>query len=302
MGELHPIQPDIHESAPTATTSSERTQPVRPPLKHSLKSKPASKVGTKKAQRSKPIRVLPTDRIAFPKQLDILRAYASIYASTQQPVSHQKVAEVSKMQPSTVSLANPFLASINLIEKTDAGYIPCTDAMAFQRAYNWNPETAGRALQPVVRSSWFAQTMLARVSYAPVQETEAVEILAHACSAGPEYKLQIRCLLEYLAHVGLIERDGGQVRTVKTNGQDAEGEQSQTTQRSPIASTEKSDMTSSPRIATAYTQFPEGAVQFNVSIKVGMAEFGGWSPERIAAFFSGLAQVLAAKADIEQKP
>jgi hypothetical protein len=30
-----------------------------------------------------------------------------------------------------------------------------------------------------------------------------------------------------------------------------------------------------------------------------MGEFASWEPKRIAAFFNGMAQVLAAKADVE---
>ena len=32
-----------------------------------------------------------------------------------------------------------------------------------------------------------------------------------------------------------------------------------------------------------------------------MAEFAGWQPERISAFFSGVAQVLAAKGNVEKE-
>jgi hypothetical protein len=39
----------------------------------------------------------------------------------------------------------------------------------------------------------------------------------------------------------------------------------------------------------------EGYVDFHVAIRVGTAEFSTWRPERISAFFGGIAQVLAAK-------
>ncbi len=44
---------------------------------------------------------------------------------------------------------------------------------------------------------------------------------------------------------------------------------------------------------------PEGFVRVAVSIRVDMAEFSGWKLERIAAFFAGIAQVLAAKGNVE---
>jgi hypothetical protein len=44
----------------------------------------------------------------------------------------------------------------------------------------------------------------------------------------------------------------------------------------------------------------EGAVQFHVAIRVSMQEMSGWTPDRITAFFAGLAQVLAAKKGTEE--
>lgn len=59
------------------------------------------------------------------------------------------------------------------------------------------------------------------------------------------------------------------------------------------------------RLRTRPTRSPfsaptEGVVQFHVSVKVDMNEFEGWQPERIAAFFGGIAQVLSAKGAIER--
>src|ERR1017187_7723045 len=53
-------------------------------------------------------------------------------------------------------------------------------------------------------------------------------------------------------------------------------------------------------VSTAFLQSTEGLVQFHVSVKVNMNEFKGWEGDRIQAFFSGIAQVLAAKEKIEE--
>ena len=58
--------------------------------------------------------------------------------------------------------------------------------------------------------------------------------------------------------------------------------------------------TRSSAVATMFTQPTEGVVQFHISVKVDMAEFADWSPERITAFFAGIAQVLAAKGKLEK--
>jgi len=46
---------------------------------------------------------------------------------------------------------------------------------------------------------------------------------------------------------------------------------------------------------------PSGVVQFVVNVRVEMSEMRNWRPERIAAFFAGIAQVLAAKGSVEQE-
>lgn len=59
--------------------------------------------------------------------------------------------------------------------------------------------------------------------------------------------------------------------------------------------------TSRSTISTAFTQQPtEGVVQFHISVRVDMGEFANWRPDRIAAFFGGIATVLAAKAAVEK--
>jgi len=54
-------------------------------------------------------------------------------------------------------------------------------------------------------------------------------------------------------------------------------------------------------VTTAFATPTEGVVQFHVAVPVDMKEFAGWSPDRITAFFSGIAQVLAAKRTIEKE-
>lgn len=61
------------------------------------------------------------------------------------------------------------------------------------------------------------------------------------------------------------------------------------------------ERSSVPIVQTAFTQAPEGKVQFFVNINVDITEISRWSPDRIAAFFTGLAQVLAAKGSIEKE-
>src|SRR2546430_2685157 len=116
------------------------------------------------------------------------------------------------MQPSTVSLANPFLASGGLIVKTDGGYVPCAEVMTFLRAYEWSPETAATKLAPVLEKTWFAEELLPKLAFGPMTEDDALQKLAEAASAAPDRRDQLEILLSYLASSGLIQRDETQIK------------------------------------------------------------------------------------------
>lgn len=53
-------------------------------------------------------------------------------------------------------------------------------------------------------------------------------------------------------------------------------------------------------VSPSYVHQTAGGVQFQVNVNVDMSEFAGWSADRISAFFSGIAQVLAAKGALEK--
>lgn len=54
------------------------------------------------------------------------------------------------------------------------------------------------------------------------------------------------------------------------------------------------------RVSTGYTQPTQGIVNFHVDVKLNMSEMADWSPDRITAFFKGIALVLSAKAGVEK--
>jgi len=245
-------------------------------------------------KRTRPTKTLPTDRITFTKQIEILRAYGTLSgAAGRSVVANREVAEAMNMQPSTVSLANPFFVSVGLLQKAEDGSIPSSHVIEMIRAKDWTPETATHKLAPPLRDSWFGTVLMPKLSFAPMSEDAALAKLAEACTATPEYKPQLRMLIDYLIVAGLVERDGEQLKAAKADGAVPKGEAT-----APATKPPERDRA---QVATGFTQSPEGAVNFHISIRVEMAEFAGWHPDRIAAFFTGIAKVLAAKADVEQK-
>jgi hypothetical protein len=130
-------------------------------------------------------------------------------------------------------------------------------------------------------------------------EDEAIGELAAEAAAGTDYRPQLRMLLEWMEVCGLVSREAG--RVTKRNAPSAESDPSPAEKTTNIESDPTpSASPSKSALFTTFSQPTEGVVRFNVSVKVDMAEFAGWKPDRIAAFFGGIAQVLAAKGMLEK--
>jgi hypothetical protein len=195
-------------------------------------------------------------------------------------------------------MANAFFSSIALLTKTEAGYIPSQEVLAFLRNYEWSPETAAQKLAPAVSKAWFAQELLNKLAFGPLTEDECIQDLADAATAGPDYRPQLRMLLEYLAAAGLIQRDGNQVKKGNVNMTAASA--AATNETPPPAPKQADQAQDLSKTMPSLFGTTEGQVQFNIAVKVSMGEFANWQADRIAAFFGGIAQVLAAKAKIEK--
>jgi|HubBroStandDraft_2_1064218.scaffolds.fasta_scaffold50997_4 hypothetical protein len=255
-----------------------------------------------KSSATQPTRKLPTDRIAYQKQLDILRAYGLASQGGTRAVSSKEAADVVGLSPTTVPLLNTFMTDNSFVEKSGTDFVPHRALVEFAQAHSWNAETAPRKLAPLIRQTWFGSRLLTRLAFSVMSLEEAVADLGSQISAAPEFKAQIETLVDYTVSAGLVKRDGNQLSLGDVANpahlQEAKSQPEKST------STEAADQRVEPpsrlpgAVATGFMS-TEGGIQFHVSIKVDMKEMSGWAPERISAFFSGMAQVLAAKKGTE---
>jgi|GEM_PF-1020966 len=253
--------------------------------------------------RAKPNYSLPTQRITCEKQLNLLRAYAAVSGPNKKAVKIDEVVEVSKIGNATISTANAFFVEAGLLLKSDAGFLPAESVRAFALAHEWGPDTAAQKLAPTLRSTWFAERVIPKLSMGPVREAELFDDLAMTAAVGPDFKPRIRLLIDYLEESGIATREGDFVKKGPTFSVSAAAAAPAPTQeKAPSASPEKEAPREAQRSAvnTGFSQMTGGAVQFNIAVKVDMDEFAGWKPDRIAAFFGGIAQVLSAKAAVEK--
>jgi len=234
-------------------------------------------------------RILPTDRITFTKQLDLLRAWAAASGPSNKVASNEDVASIVKMVATTVSMANSFFADAGFLQRTDGGFLPSPEVVSFNRAHEWNPETAAYKLAPVVERSWFAQALMPRLGFNAMVEKEAIVVLAEAAVASPEKESQLSFLLEYMQASGLIANDNGTIRRVRigTPATSPDNDQPTTANRAPAAAENDPSSSKGSSVATTFASPTEGVVQFHVSVRVDMGEFADWEPDRIKAFFGG---------------
>lgn len=113
---------------------------------------------------------------------------------------------------------------------------------------------------------------------------------SQVCNAGPEAKPQLRILLDFCEASGVIARANGQITLAAVIGPpDLE---------QPLDSAAAVDPAPEPKpmpLAQPTKRTSDGGITYDISINVSMAEMKDWTPDRITAFFAGIAQVLAAK-------
>lgn len=242
---------------------------------------------------SRETKKLPTYRVGFAKQMDALRAYAVLSQGGSAPVRYQKVAETIKVHESNVSSMNPFFMENGFVERTGTGFIPHRALLEFNRAYGWDANKAGAKLAPMIENTWFAQALVHKLGFRSMSEDEAIEVLAAECMAGPDAKQSLKVLIDFLEYSTIVERVNGNLK-LKASA-DATGAPSRPA--SPVESVARDEPSPPPRQTAPTMASPTGAgaISFQVNVSVDMAEMKGWSPDRIASFFSGLAQVIAAQ-------
>jgi hypothetical protein len=163
--------------------------------------------------------ILPTPRISFGKQLDLLRAYAAASGAAIKPVALNDVAPIVGMTSSTISLASPFFNSVGLVTRTGGGFVPADAVMSFAQMHQWDPDKAAWELKGLLGESWFAEALMPRLEFASLRDEEALAQIAKAADATPKARAQLQMVLEYMQVAGLIEREGDLVRAPESRAE-----------------------------------------------------------------------------------
>jgi len=259
----------------------------------------------KKQSGDRGSKVLPTDRVGYTKQYELLRGYAAMAAQGKSVISNAEVAELVKIHPNTAILAHPFFLDVGFLRKDGTGYAVAPEVLAYVKAISWNAETAPHKLAPLLRKTWFADALVPTLlMQKPLQERTAIEMLASVSGAGPKYEGLLKTILAYLVTTGIMRKEGDTYYA----GPALEDGAMRGATAQPEVPPSRVESEEPPRynaargssLTTGFAAAPEGVLRFNVDVSVDMKEFATWKPERISAFWAGIAQVLAAKAGVEQ--
>lgn len=176
--------------------------------------------------KMKPIKVLPSDRLGFEKQLSVLKACVAASGSEINPFSNNDVSSIVGLHAGTISNCNSFFNDVGLLVRDGNKQKPSEELIAYAGRLDWEPETAGYKLAPLFEKSWFAKSLLPKLSFRTLTRDEAVGYLADEAKASKEYKPQLDMLLEYLHVSGIINIDGNSVILAKRSNQNGGGNDS----------------------------------------------------------------------------
>jgi hypothetical protein len=177
-----------------------------------------------KSIKMKPVKVLPTDRLGFEKQLSVLKACVAASGAENNSFTNNDVSSIVGLHAGTISNCNAFFNDVGLLIRDGNKQKPSDELVAYAGRLDWEPEIAGHKLAPLLEKSWFAKSLLPKLSFRTLTRDEAVGCLADEAKASKEYKPQLDMLLEYLHVSGIVNIDGNSVILAKRTNQNGGGE------------------------------------------------------------------------------
>lgn len=174
-----------------------------------------------KRERSSLTKILPTDRIAFDRQVEILRAFAACYESNGgKPVGSDQAGDAitPKFSGSTIGVAVPFFVDAGLLARADSGFVPARELVEYNRAFNLSPSEAKRKIRPIIENTWFWKLLGPRVQLSAQNLDDCVGVLAIEAKAEKEHLERVRPMIRFLEFAGIINISGNSVSYLPRTG------------------------------------------------------------------------------------
>lgn len=184
---------------------------IGPPPVRSLRPPPPPK-----REVSPLTKILPTDRLAFEKQIEVATAFAVVHETNgHNPVANDAAggALTPTLASTTVLTTNAFFVDVGLLVRhEDAGkFTPSQELLEYQNARLWDEVGAGQKLRPLFERSWFYRCLAPKLHLAAQPKAACHAILAGESGAKKEHEERLNILLRFLQFAGIITIQGDNV-------------------------------------------------------------------------------------------
>ena len=254
-------------------------------------------------QRSRPNRGLPTDRLRFDVQLNILQTMGRLSGSNKRPVDSDMVAQATRLSTATAGLCNRFFTESGWIEQVSKGKYVAADALLeYLRRDGVGASDATVPLADALRGSWVWEEIGPFVTDGGAPVGDVIVTLSRAAGAESGHVPQLENLLEWLDFVGLIIREGERVLPVRATSAPPptpETPANPTEQQSSAAPDEKPAGEREPARPSVQEptknrdQQAEFVLTFNVSVNMTASDLARLSPDQIRALYEAVGTVAA---------
>ncbi len=284
------VQPHLR-SVPSGQFVGSASEPPIPP---SPPTPPPA--ATRSPQRPRASKVLPTDRMKFDAQVELLRRYARISGAAKRAVTSEEVARAQGIATNTAALNNAFFVESGWLETTGRGQHIATDALVTynQRAQldPANAKAATSLLAGPARQSWYWKALEPYMQGGGLPKNEALVILSSDSDAGPEYKPQLENVLQWLQFVCLVRIEGDSLLPGDGLGLASESASRAAEPVQPVV--EDHPMQPTPEHSKAEaTERKDVVLAFSVDFRLTASELASLSPDQIRALFEAVGAVAA---------
>jgi hypothetical protein len=172
---------------------------------------PPSSGTAAKAQKQRSDRSLPTDRLSFEKQIEVLRVIAQISGNGRRPVTAEDLSASIGLRGNTGGLSNKFFRDSGWVESAGRGMYAATEPLLeYHRHLNVDAQDvvgARRYLAVAAQGSWYWDALDPMLDEGGARPTLALHALSKAAGAY-DHTPQLLQILTWLEWLGLVRREG----------------------------------------------------------------------------------------------
>lgn len=170
--------------------------------------------------KARPERPIPTDRLRFDNQVQVLKTVASLSGNNRRGVDAETMSAAIELKGGTGGLNSRFFRSVNWFESVGRGeYTASPGLLLYSRHINIDPDghyEATEGMRGEMRRSWVWEVVGPMLeSGNPIREKALLLPLAQAAGAQ-NHTAQLETIIEWLVWVGLALRDGEFVKLAET--------------------------------------------------------------------------------------